>query len=105
LMQMGLQVLVPGKETLPLTLRGASELMPIIYTLPVPSAQVKSAVLIAGLHAAGETSVIEHEATRDHTERMLRYFGASLRTEEDGGLTRITVKGDAELSGRDITVP
>jgi len=105
LMQMGLQVLEPGKETLPLTLRGASDLMPIIYALPVPSAQVKSAVLIAGLHAAGETTIIEREATRDHTERMLRHFGASVRTEQQNGATHITVKGDCELAGRDIVVP
>jgi 3-phosphoshikimate 1-carboxyvinyltransferase len=104
-MQMGLQVLEPGKETLPLTLRGASDLMPIIYALPVPSAQVKSAVLIAGLHAAGETTIIEREATRDHTERMLRHFGASVRTEQQNGATHITVKGDCELAGRDIVVP
>jgi 3-phosphoshikimate 1-carboxyvinyltransferase len=105
LMQMGLQVLEPGKETLPLTLRGTSELIPIIYPLPVPSAQVKSAVLLAGLHAAGETTVIEHEATRDHTERMLRHFGADVRVVEKDGARHITVRGDAELSGRDILVP
>jgi hypothetical protein len=69
LMQMGLQVLAPGKETLPLTLRGTSDLMPIVYALPVPSAQVKSAVLIAGLHAAGETTVIEREPTRQSPNR------------------------------------
>ena len=79
--------------------------MPIIYALPVPSAQVKSAVLIAGLHAAGETTIIEREATRDHTERMLRHFGASVRTEQQNGATHITVKGDCELAGRDIVVP
>ena len=105
LMQMGLQVLEPGKEMLPLTLRGTSELIPIIYPLPVPSAQVKSAVLLAGLHAAGETTVIEHEATRDHTERMLRHFGADVRVVEKEGARHITVRGDAELSGRDILVP
>jgi 3-phosphoshikimate 1-carboxyvinyltransferase len=105
LTQMGLQVLEPGKETLPLTLRGTSELIPIIYPLPVPSAQVKSAVLLAGLHAAGETTVIEHEATRDHTERMLRHFGADVRVVEKDGARHITVRGDAELSGRDILVP
>jgi len=71
----------------------------------VPSAQVKSAVLIAGLHAAGETTIIEREATRDHTERMLRHFGASVRTEQQNGATHITVKGDCELAGRDIVVP
>ena len=105
LKQMGLQVLDEGKETLPLTLRGTSELVPIDYTLPVPSAQVKSAILIAGLHASGETTVIEKEATRDHTERMLRFFGAEVRTAEHDGSTHITVKGDAELHGRDVAVP
>ena len=105
LKQMGLNVEPEGKETLPLKVRGSADLVPIEYKLPVPSAQVKSAVLIAGLAAAGETTVIEAEATRDHTERMLRYFGADVRTEQKGGLTRITVKGDAELAGRDVTVP
>lgn len=105
LVEMGLEVLEPGKETLPLTLRGTSELIPLVYRLPVPSAQVKSAVLIAGLHAAGKTTVIEREATRDHTERMLRHFGATVTTERNGGETHITVEGDAELTGRDIAVP
>jgi 3-phosphoshikimate 1-carboxyvinyltransferase len=105
LMQMGLEVLEAGKETLPLTLRGSSELVPVVYALPVPSAQVKSAVLLAGLNAAGETTVVEREATRDHTERMLRYFGADVRTEVANGATHITVRGDAELQGRDILVP
>jgi 3-phosphoshikimate 1-carboxyvinyltransferase len=105
LIEMGLEILEPGKETLPLTLRGTSELMPIVYRLPVPSAQVKSAVLIAGLYAAGETTVVEREATRDHTERMLRHFGAKVATESKGDETYITVTGDAELSGKDIHVP
>ncbi|MBA2125573.1 3-phosphoshikimate 1-carboxyvinyltransferase [Hyphomicrobium methylovorum] len=105
LMQMGLDVVETGKETLPLTLRGTNELVPIIYPLPVPSAQVKSAVLLAGLHAAGETTVIEHEATRDHTERMLRHFGADVRIVDKDGTRHITIRGDAELSGRDIDVP
>jgi 3-phosphoshikimate 1-carboxyvinyltransferase len=104
LREMGLEVDGSG-DMLPLTLRGTSGLIPITYTLPVPSAQVKSAVLLAGLMAAGETSVIEREATRDHTERMLRYFGADVRTVAAGGATRITVLGDAELQGRDVTVP
>jgi 3-phosphoshikimate 1-carboxyvinyltransferase len=104
LKQMGLEVL-EDRETLPLTIRGTSDLVPIEYALPVPSAQVKSAILIAGLAAAGETTVIEREATRDHTERMLRYFGADVRTVRDDLLTRITVKGDAELAGRDVIVP
>ena len=114
LKQMGVEILEDGKETLPpergrenlpLTMRGTSDLVPIVYTLPVPSAQVKSAILIAGLMAAGETTVIEKEATRDHTERMLRFFGAEVRTQAKDGLTHITVKGDAEMTGRDVTVP
>jgi len=104
LLQMGLEVEGSG-DMLPLTLRGTSGLIPITYELPVPSAQVKSAVLLAGLMAAGETSVIEREATRDHTERMLRFFGADVRSVEEGGKSRITVLGDAELEGRDVTVP
>ena len=105
LKQMGLQVLDEGKETLPLTIRGAADLVPIEYLLPVPSAQVKSAILIAGLMTAGETTVVEKEATRDHTERMLRYFGADVRTVAKDGLTRITIKGPAEMKGRDVVVP
>lgn len=104
LRQMGLEV-VDNKDKLPLTVRGTDQLLPMEYTLPVPSAQVKSAVLLAGLHAMGETTVIEKEATRDHTERMLRYFGAEVRSEAGAGVTRITVRGDAELEGRDVTVP
>jgi len=104
LRQMGLEV-VDDKETLPLTVRGTDQLVPIEYVLPVPSAQVKSAILFAGLHAMGETTVVEKEATRDHTERMLRYFGAEVRTEKGANGTRITVKGDAELEGKPVTVP
>jgi 3-phosphoshikimate 1-carboxyvinyltransferase len=101
---MGLDVQGEG-DKLPLTLRGTSSLIPITYRLPVPSAQVKSAVLLAGLMAAGETSVVEAEATRDHTERMLRYFGADVRTVEEDGARRITVLGEAELAGRAVSVP
>ena len=63
---------------LPLTLQGARDPMPIVYRTPVPSAQIKSAVLLAGLAAPGETTVIENEASRDHTERMLAHFGAEV---------------------------
>lgn len=106
LKQMGLAVTPSDKETLPLTVRGGSPLMPITYKLPVPSAQVKSAILIAGLAAPGKTTVIEAEATRDHTERMLRYFGAEVTTaKQENGDTAITVTGDAEMRGRDVTVP
>jgi len=104
LRQMGLQI-EEDKETLPLILQGTADLIPIEYVSPVPSAQVKSAVLLAGLSAAGETTVIEAETTRDHTERMLRYFGADVRTAQRDGRSAITVAGDAELSGRDVTVP
>lgn len=104
LRQMGLQT-VEEKDTLPLTVKGSADLVPIVYELPVASAQVKSAVLLAGLGASGETTVVEKEATRDHTERMLRYFGAQVETHEKDGATHITVKGDAELQGRDVTVP
>jgi 3-phosphoshikimate 1-carboxyvinyltransferase len=105
LIRMGLDVEEGEKDTLPLTIRGTTDLVPIEYTLPVASAQIKSAVLIAGLHAAGETSVIEPEATRDHTERMLAYFGAQLSATKRQGLRAITIKGDAELAGRDVAVP
>ena len=91
---------------LPLAIVGTDEMVPIEYRLPVASAQVKSAILLAGLNTAGETTVIEPEATRDHTERMLRHFGAEVRVTaaEDGG-KRITVFGWPELLGRDIVVP
>jgi 3-phosphoshikimate 1-carboxyvinyltransferase len=105
LKQMGLEVLEEGRETLPLTIRGTRDLVPIEYVLPVPSAQVKSAILIAGLMAAGETTVVEREPTRDHTERMLRFFGADVTATASAAGTRITVKGDAELAGRDVLVP
>jgi 3-phosphoshikimate 1-carboxyvinyltransferase len=105
LLRMGLQVLDKDRQTLPLTIRGTPELLPIEYQLPVPSAQIKSAVLIAGLHATGETTVIEPEATRDHTERMLGHFGAQLTATKRQGLRAVTVKGDAELVGQDVHVP
>ncbi len=91
---------------MPLAVIGTDEMVPVEYRLPVASAQVKSAVLLAGLNTAGETTVIEPEATRDHTERMLRHFGAEVRVTaaEDRG-KRITVVGWPELTGRDIVVP
>jgi 3-phosphoshikimate 1-carboxyvinyltransferase len=106
LKQMGLEVLDGDRDTLPLTVRGTSHLVPIEYRLPVPSAQVKSATLIAGLMARGATTVLEAEPTRDHTERMLRYLGAEIEiSKREGGVNAITIHGDAELVGRDITVP
>ncbi len=104
LILMGLNV-EGDDDRLPLTLTGATDLVPIVYELPVPSAQVKSAVLLAGLHAPGETTVIESVPTRDHTERMLRHFGAELTISHEKNGTAITVNGDAELDGRDVCVP
>ncbi len=78
LKRMGLQIAEEGQSKLPLTLIGTSGLVPMEYRLPVPSAQVKSAVLLAGLLAQGRTSVVESEKTRDHTEKMLAYFGAGV---------------------------
>jgi 3-phosphoshikimate 1-carboxyvinyltransferase len=104
---MGLQTGAEAdRATLPLVVRGTSDLLPVVYGLPVPSAQVKSAVLLAGLHAPGRTTVIEPLATRDHTERMLGFFGAELVGEERGeGARAVTVCGDAELHGASIAVP
>lgn len=90
---------------LPLTLVGATDPVPVHYTVPMPSAQVKSAVLLAGLNAPGQTVVIEKEATRDHTERMLQGFGAELTVEETEEGRVITLTGQPELVPQDIVVP
>ena len=90
---------------LPLTLRGAWPAVPIEYRLPVASAQVKSAVLLAGLNTAGITTVIEPVPTRDHSERMLRGFGADLTVEEVNGERVIRIRGEAELKPQTIEVP
>lgn len=91
---------------LPLAVTGAADPVPQTYRLPVPSAQVKSAVLLAGLNTPGETTVIEPEITRDHTERMLRHFGATVRVEPgDNGARRISVVGQPELAAAPIVVP
>ncbi len=90
---------------LPLTLIGAAQALPVRYEVPMPSAQVKSAVLLAGLNAPGQTVVIEKEATRDHTERMLVGFGAELTVEQTDAGRVITLTGQPELRPQDITVP
>jgi 3-phosphoshikimate 1-carboxyvinyltransferase len=105
LKRMGLQIAEEGQSKLPLTLIGTSGLVPMEYRLPVPSAQVKSAVLLAGLLAQGRTSVVESEKTRDHTEKMLAYFGAGVSTEAVEGGMRISVEGRGTLHGRPVTVP
>jgi 3-phosphoshikimate 1-carboxyvinyltransferase len=91
--------------TLPLMLRGASPAVPITYRLPVASAQVKSAVLLAGLNTPGITRVIEPVPTRDHTERMLTGFGAKLEVGVENGETVISIHGEAELRPMDVDVP
>ncbi|MDA9154745.1 3-phosphoshikimate 1-carboxyvinyltransferase [Planktomarina temperata] len=90
---------------LPLTLIGAAQALPVQYEVPMPSAQVKSAVLLAGLNAPGQTVVIEKEATRDHTERMLVGFGAELTVEQTDAGRVITLTGQPELRPQDIIVP
>lgn len=89
----------------PLTVHGKNPLVAIEHATSVASAQVKSCILLAGLNADGETSVVESVPTRDHTERMLRWFGAEVREERLGGGNRITVSGDAHLAARDFVVP
>ncbi len=92
--------------TLPLMMRGALPAVPIEYTLPVASAQVKSAVLLAGLNTPGITTVIEPVPTRDHTERMLKGFGAKLDVEvQDNGTRVIRIHGEADLKPQHVTVP
>ncbi len=106
LSRMGARFVAREGGRMPLCIIGSDEMVPIEYRLPVASAQVKSAILLAGLNTAGETTVIEPEATRDHTERMLRHFGAEVRVEQgEGNAKRITVVGWPELLGKDIVVP
>ena len=90
---------------LPMMVVGTDAPVPVRYVSPVPSAQVKSAVLLAGLNAPGQTVVIEKEATRDHTERMLAGFGAEITTEVTDEGRVITLTGQPELKAQDITVP
>ncbi len=105
LKKMGLSIPDTHRDTLPLTLRGAAQAIPIVYRLPVPSAQVKSAILLAGLSAPGDTTVIEPEITRDHTEKMLQYFGAQLEIADGEDGRSITLKGQPVLQGKPISVP
>src|SRR5271165_6176834 len=90
---------------LPLAVQGPNEALPLDYRVPVPSAQVKSAVLLCGLNAPGITRVEEPEATRDHTENMLRHFGAAVTVEAAGRGRIITLIGQPELRGADVMVP
>ncbi len=90
---------------LPLAVQGAVDALPLDYRVPVPSAQVKSAVLLAGLNAPGITRVEELEATRDHSENMLRHFGATVTVETAGNGRIITLVGQPELKAADVVVP
>ncbi len=90
---------------LPITIKGSSEPMPIVYKLPVASAQVKSAVLLAALNTPGITTIIEEQATRDHTERMLKLFGAKVTSKITEFGNEISVTGFPELRRTNITIP
>mgnify|MGYP000238781020 CR=1 FL=1 len=92
--------------TLPLTVKGTPDILPTTYELPVASAQVKSAILLAGLNARGTTTVIEDKPTRDHTENMLRHFGAEVETTKlPGGRLSVSVNGQQELKPCAVDVP
>jgi 3-phosphoshikimate 1-carboxyvinyltransferase len=105
LSRMGARIVAREGCRLPLAVTGAASPLPLEYRLPVPSAQVKSAVLLAGLNAPGETTVIEPAPTRDHTERMLRHFGGLVEVTDTEAGRRVTVRGQPELRGADLAVP
>lgn len=107
LAQMGTQVVSQGEGgTLPVTIHGPRRAAPIEYRVPVPSAQVKSAVLLAALNTAGVTTVIEPVPTRDHSENMLAGFGTELEIERDkAGQTIIRLQGEGRLDGQPVTIP
>ena len=102
----GAQIITRRGGRMPLAVIGTADPMPVHYRLPVASAQVKSAVLLAGLNTPGKTTAVELQPTRDHTERMLRHFGAEVEViAEGGGAVAITVTGQPELAGREVRVP
>jgi len=103
--RMGATVLCRSGDRMPLSVTGPRHPIPIAYDVPVPSAQVKSAVMLAGLSAPGETSVFEAQATRDHTERMLARFGADIIVAPENGGVRIRLVGQPELVPTTIQVP
>jgi 3-phosphoshikimate 1-carboxyvinyltransferase len=105
LSQMGAEFMTTPGGRLPLMMRGLCPAVPIEYRLPVASAQVKSAILLAGLNTPGITRVIEPVATRDHSERMLKGFGADLTVEEVDGARLISIRGEAEFRPQQIVVP
>ncbi len=105
LSQTGAKFVARAGGCLPMSITGTPLLMPLSYASPIASAQVKSAVLLAGLHAPGATTVTEPSPSRDHTERMFRYFGADVQTSREGTLYKARVVGQPELTGKAIAVP
>lgn len=103
---MGARFIARSGNRLPLAVVGTTELLPIRYALPVASAQVKSAIVLAGLHASGRTTVIEPQPSRDHTERLLRHLGAEVEVEErEDGTRAVSVVGQPELAAAAIVIP
>ena len=102
---MGAQVIARQGGRPPLAVIGTKDPLPITYKLPVASAQVKSAILLAGLNTPGVTTVIEPEPTRDHTELMLKGFGATLVVEQTKEGRAVSLTGQPEITGRKIVVP
>ncbi|MBN9672902.1 3-phosphoshikimate 1-carboxyvinyltransferase [Roseibium aggregatum] len=106
LRDMGTNVIARDGDRLPASIKGPEQALPLTYRVPMPSAQVKSAVLLAGLNAPGETTVIEPIATRDHTEKMLKGFGAEISVSlNEAGERVIRLQGQPELKPQDIDVP
>ncbi|MCE9507397.1 MAG: 3-phosphoshikimate 1-carboxyvinyltransferase [Alphaproteobacteria bacterium] len=106
LTQMGAKFEAEAGDKLPIRVTGSAALQPIHYRLPVASAQLKSAILLAGLHANGKTIVVEPQPTRDHTEKMLAFMGAQVASEmQEDGSCIITLEGRPQLAGRNIIVP
>ncbi len=106
LQRMGAKIVARENGRMPLAITGAAEPLPLTYATPVASAQVKSAILLAGLSAPGETTVIEPLASRDHTENLMRHFGATVASQptNEGG-RRVTVTGQPELKAADLAIP
>ena len=106
LRSMGAEVIARNKDRLPLSIRGPQTALTLNYQVPVPSAQVKSAVLFAGLNAPGITSVVESTPTRDHTERMLKQFGGDINvTTNEKGQRLIELRGHCELKPQNLEIP
>ena len=106
LMKMGAKFDTAPDGKLPLTIKGRSDLLPITYTLPVASAQIKSALLLAGLNTPGKTTINEHSPTRDHTENLLRHFGADITAKTlKNGMQQITLTGRPELQPQTVYIP